>query len=186
MHELVTWLRDARELGRIHPLLIVTVFVVTFLEIHPFQDGNGRLSRVLTTLLLLQAGYAYVPYSSLESVIENSKEGYYLALRQTQGTIRTEAPDWQPWVMFFMRALQQQKRRLAEKVERERLMMASLPELAAQIVGEARGRGRVTIGDMIRATGASRNTLKEHFKRLLQQGHLIRHGSGKATWYSLP
>ena len=58
MHELVTWLRDARELGRIHPLLIVTVFVVTFLEIHPFQDGNGRLSRVLTTLLLLQAGYA--------------------------------------------------------------------------------------------------------------------------------
>jgi len=75
MHELVTWLRDARELGRIHPLLIVTVFVVTFLEIHPFQDGNGRLSRLLTTLLLLQAGYAYVPYSSLESVIENSKEG---------------------------------------------------------------------------------------------------------------
>jgi len=109
-----------------------------------------------------------------------------LALRQTQGTIRTEAPDWQPWVMFFMRALQQQKRRLAEKVERERLMMASLPELAAQIVDEARGRGRVTMGDMIRATGASRNTLKEHFKRLLQQGHLIRHGSGKATWYSLP
>jgi Fic family protein len=186
MHELVNWLRDARELGHIHPLLIITVFVVTFLEIHPFQDGNGRLSRVLTTLLLLQAGYAYVPYSSLESVIENSKEGYYLALRQTQGTIRTEAPDWQPWTMFFMRALQQQKRRLAEKVERERLMMASLPELAAQIVDEARGRGRVTIGDMIRATGASRNTLKEHFKRLLQQGHLIRHGSGKATWYSLP
>jgi Fic family protein len=136
--------------------------------------------------LLLQAGYAYVPYSSLESVIENSKEGYYLALRQTQVTIRTEAPDWQPWAMFFMRALQQQKRRLAEKVERERLMMASLPELAAQIVDEARGRGRVTIGDMIRVTGASRNTLKEHFKRLLQQGHLIRHGSGKATWYSLP
>jgi Fic family protein len=186
MHELVTWLRDARELGHIHPLLIITVFVVTFLEIHPFQDGNGRLSRVLTTLLLLQAGYAYVPYSSLESVIENSKEGYYLALRQTQVTIRTEAPDWQPWAMFFMRALQQQKRRLAEKVERERLMMASLPELAAQIVDEARGRGRVTIGDMIRVTGASRNTLKEHFKRLLQQGHLIRHGSGKATWYSLP
>ena len=83
MTELVTWLRDARELKRIHPLLMIAVFVVVFLEIHPFQDGNGRLSRVLTTLLLLQAGYAYVPYSSLESVIENSKEGYYLALRQT-------------------------------------------------------------------------------------------------------
>lgn len=69
------------------------------------QDGNGRLSRVLTTLLLLQAGYAYVPYSSLESVIELSKEAYYLALRQTQGTIRAESPNWQPWLVFFLRSL---------------------------------------------------------------------------------
>ena len=121
MAELVKWLNDARELKRIHPLLIVAVFIVTFLEIHPFQDGNGRLSRILTTLLLLQAGYAYVPYSSLESEIENSKEGYYLALRQTQGSIRTEAPNWQPWLIFFMRAMQQQKRRLAVKVEREKM-----------------------------------------------------------------
>jgi len=100
MAELVKWLNDARELKRIHPLLIVAVFIVTFLEIHPFQDGNGRLSRVLTTLLLLQADYAYVPYSALESVIENSKEFYYIALRQTQGTVRTEAPNWQPWLIF--------------------------------------------------------------------------------------
>jgi Fic family protein len=76
-------------LRRIHPLLIVVVFIVTFLEIHPFQEGNWRLSRILTTFVFLQAGYTYVPYSSLESVIENSKEGYYLALRQTQGTIRS-------------------------------------------------------------------------------------------------
>ena len=74
MQELVQWLKDTRELARLHPLLIIAVFIVTFLEMHPFQDGNGRLSRILTTLLLLQAGYAYVPYSSLESVIENSKE----------------------------------------------------------------------------------------------------------------
>ena len=186
MAGLVAWVNEARELGRLHPLLIVAVFIVVFLEIHPFQDGNGRLSRVLTTLLLLQAGYAYVPYSSLESVIENSKEGYYLALRQTQGTLRTEAPNWQPWLMFFMRALQQQKRRLAAKVEREKLVMATLPELAVGIIDHARQHGRVTIGDMIRATGASRNTLKEHFRRLVQQGHLVRHGTGKATWYALP
>lgn len=186
MRELADWLKEALELGRIHPLLIVAVFVVTFLEIHPFQDGNGRLSRVLTTLLLLQAGYAYVPYSSLESVVENSKEAYYLSLRQTQGTIRTDAPNWQPWLMFFMRAMQQQKRRLADKIEREKLMMATLPELASQIIDEIRKRGRITIGEMIRATGASRNTLKEHFRRLLEQGHIVRHGTGKATWYGLP
>ena len=101
MAELIAWLNEARELGRLHPLLVVAIFVVVFLEIHPFQDGNGRLSRALTALLLLQAGYVYVPYSSLESVVENSKESYYLALRQTQGTIRTDRPDWQPWLLCF-------------------------------------------------------------------------------------
>ena len=186
MAELVAWLNDARELGRIHPLLMIAVFVVVFLEIHPFQDGNGRLSRVLTTLLLLRAGYAYVPYSSLESVIEKSKENYYLALRQTQGTIRAEAPDWQPWLMFFMRSLQQQKRRLAVKVEQEKLVLAALPELAAKLLDYARDHGRVTMNDIATKTGASRNTLKEHFRRLLAQGHLVRHGTGKATWYALP
>jgi Fic family protein len=74
--ELVAWLREARELQRFHPLLIIAIFTAVYLEIHPFEDGNGRLSRVLTMLLLLKAGYAYVPYSSLEGMIENSKEGY--------------------------------------------------------------------------------------------------------------
>jgi len=185
MTELVAWLTEARSLGRLHPLLIIGVFIVVFLEIHPFQDGNGRLSRVLTTILLLQAGYAYVPYSSLESVIERSKEGYYLALRQTQGTIRTATPNWQPWLAFFLNALQRQKRHLASKVERERIVLAPLPELAVQIVEHARQHGRVTIGDMIRVTGASRNTLKEHFRRLVEQGHLKPYGTRKGAWYGL-
>ena len=186
MAELVKWLNDARELKRIHPLLIVAVFIVTLLEIHPFQDGNGRLSRVLTTLLLLQAGYAYVPYSSLESVIENSKEGYYLALRQTQGTVRTEAPNWQPWLVFFMRAMQQQKRRLAEKVEREKNALAFLSELAVRILDYVRDHGRVTTRDMVREASASPNTLKATFKSLVEKGLLLRHGGGRSTWYSLP
>lgn len=186
MAELVTWLNEARELRRLHPLLIVAIFVVVFLEIHPFQDGNGRLSRILTTLLLLQAGYAYVPYSSLESVIEQNKEGYYLALRQTQGTIRTASPNWQPWLIFFMRVMNQQKDRLARKVEREKLVLAALPDLAVQIVDYVRQHGRVSMGDVIKTTGASRNTLKEHFRRLVEQGHLAQHGSGKGTWYALP
>jgi hypothetical protein len=91
----------------------------------------AALSRVLTTLLLLQAGYAYVPYSSLESVIEQSKEAYYLALRQTQGTIRTELPNWQPWLVFFLRSLAEQVRRLEKKVEREKIVLAAMPELSA-------------------------------------------------------
>jgi len=186
MTELVTWYTEAREVSRLHSLLIISIFVVVFLEIHPFQDGNGRLSRILTTLLLLQAGYIYVPYSSLESVIENSKENYYLALRQTQGTIRTDAPNWQPWLSFFLRALQQQKRRLTTKVEREKIILAALPEIAVQIIEHAQQQGRVTIADMVHVTGISRNTLKEHFRRLVKQGHLKQNGAGKGSWYSLP
>ena len=112
MEELVGWLNDALGEKRFHPLLAIAVFTVVFLEIHPFQDGNGRLSRVLTTLLLLRAGYAYVPYSSLESVIEQSKDGYYLSLRRMQGTVRTPSPDWGPWLLYFLRALQRQKQRV--------------------------------------------------------------------------
>ena len=186
MKELVGWMNDARELGRLHPLLIVAVFIVVFLEIHPFQDGNGRLSRILTTLLLLQAGYAYVPYSSLESIIENSKENYYLALRQTQSTIRSKTTNWQPWLIFFLRALQQQKRRLEIKVEREKKALTELPELAIKILDYVRDQGRVTTRDMVREAGASPNTLKVTFRILVKKGLLTRHGAGRSTWYGLP
>ena len=140
---------------------------------------------MLTTLLLIQAGYAYVPYSSLESVIEVNKEAYYLALRQTQGTIRTEAPNWQPWLVFFLRSLAEQVRRLEKKVEREKIVLAALPELSLQIVEFAREHGRVTIGDAIKLTGASRNTLKQHFRNLTARGSLKQHGSGRGVWYDL-
>ncbi len=125
--------------------------MVVFLEIHPFQDGNGRISRALTTLMLLQAGYAYVPYSSLESVVELNKETYYLALRQTQGTIRADAPNWQPWLVFFLRTLTEQVRRLEKKVEREQLILAKLPELSLQIMELVRERGRTTMAEMVQA-----------------------------------
>lgn len=185
MGELVAWVNDERKGARLHPLLVISLFVVVFLEIHPFQDGNGRLSRVLTTMLLLQAGYAYVPYSSLESVIEQNKDAYYLALRQTQGTIRTETPDWQPWLLFFLRALAEQVRRLEHKLERETTVLAALPTLSLSIVEFARQHGRVTMGDAIRLTGASRNTLKQHFRDLAARGHLVQHGSGRGVWYGL-
>lgn len=189
MAELVSWvngeLGNARISEKLHPLLIIAIFVVVFLEIHPFQDGNGRLSRVLTTLLLLQAGYAYVPYSSMESVIELNKEAYYLALRQTQGTIRTETPNWQPWLVFFLRSLSEQVRRLEKKVAREKIVLATLPDLSLQIVEFAREHGRVTMMDAIKLTGASRNTLKQHLRNMTERKHLEQHGSGRGVWYGL-
>ena len=185
MTELVGWLTSERAERRLHPLLVIAVFTVVFLAIHPFQDGNGRLSRILTTLLLLQAGYAYAPYSSLESVIEQSKEGYYLALRQTQGSIRSDAPNWQPWLVFFLHALQQQMKRLAKKIENEKIVLSTLPELSLRILDHAREHGRVSIGDIIKLTGASRNTLKQQFRQLVHKRHLAKHGGGRTTWYTL-
>jgi Fic family protein len=185
MTELVAWVSQERETARLHPLLVIATCIVVFLEIHPFQDGNGRLSRVLTTLLLLQAGYAYVPYSSLESIVEQSKEAYYLALRQTQGTIRTVSPNWQPWLTFFLRSLAEQVRRLEKKVEREKIVLGAMPELSLRIVEFAREHGRVTIGEAVKLTGTSRNTLKQHFRTLVERGTLNQHGSGRGVWYDL-
>ncbi len=183
MTELVGWAQQALEEGHTHPLLVLAIFTVVFLEIHPFQDGNGRLSRILTTLLLLRSGYAYVPYSSLESVIEQSKEAYYIALRKTQGTIRTKTPEWEPWVIYFLRALQQQKRRLEKKIERERILVDTLPELSVQILELAKEHGRVTTSLIAKLTGANRNTVKKHLQTLVSANHLSQHGIGKGTWY---
>lgn len=185
MTELVDWTRTALDSRETHPLLTIAVFVVVFLEIHPFQDGNGRLSRILTTLLLLRAGYVYVPYASLESVVEQSKEAYYLALRQTQATIRTESPDWQPWVEYFLDTLKRHKDRLERKIERERVLLGDLPELSLRILELAREHGRVSVAEAARATGANRSTIKDHIRSLASKGHLERHGAGRGTWYSL-
>ena len=123
---------------------------------------------------------------TFESVIKNSKEGYYLALRQTQATIRSTRPDWQAWLLFFMWALQQQKRRLAVKIEREERALAELPQLAIMILDHARQHGRVTNRDMVREHGASPNTLKATFGSLVEKGMLARHGGGRSIWYGLP
>jgi Fic family protein len=169
---------------QLHPLLVTAIFIVVFLEIHPFQDGNGRLSQVLTTLLLLRSGYAYVPYSSLESVIEASKEGYYLGLRRTQGTIRSDAPAWEPWIVYFLQSLRQQKTRLEAKIARERLIARRLLELSVQILELAKGHGRITNGQVADVTGANRNTVKKHLQMLVSASHLVQYGRCKATYYS--
>ena len=185
MTDLVAWFRMEQESRTLHPLLAIAVFIVTFLAIHPFEDGNGRLSRVLTTLLLLQAGYTYVPYSSLESVIEQNKGGYYIALRQTQITIHTEQQDWEPWLLFFLRSLHAQVKRLEKKIENEKIVLAALPDLSLKILELVRERGRLTLKSAVELTGANRNTAKLHLQKLLAAGHLKRHGAGRGVWYDL-
>ena len=184
MSELVEWTNAAIEDPDAHPLVAIGVFAVVFLAIHPFQDGNGRLSRVLTTLLLLRAGYSFAPYSSLEAVIERTKPEYYLALRRTQASLRTPQQDWQPWLEYFLGAMAEQCAQLERRLAREDLALGPLAPLSEAILQCARERGRVTMGDAIRLTGAKRPTLKAHFTKLVERGSLVRHGKGKGCWYA--
>jgi Fic family protein len=154
--------------GCVHPLLVIGCFVVRFLAIHPFQDGNGRLSRVLTTALLLRAGYAYVPYASLESIIEENKRAYYGALSNTQTTLKGEHPDWNPWLIFFLNCLKMQKDNLSAKLEREKILARTLPTLSIRILSLLREHERLTISDLENLTAANRNTLKVRLRELTQ------------------
>jgi len=182
MTSLLDWTNSAFEKEELHPLLTIGIFTVCFLAIHPFQDGNGRLSRLLTTLPLLKSGYVYVPYSSLESVIERNKEKYYLALRKTQVTLKSENADYGPWLEFFLFSLKTQADMLAEKTARERKTV-SLPELSDQIIRLVKAHGRLAISDMETMTGANRNTLKKRLRELVRDRYLEKHGRGRGTRY---
>ena len=187
MEELVGWTRKAIDEASMHPLLIIAVFNVVFLAIHPFQDGNGRLSRILITLMLLRAGYDYVPYASLESIVEENKDLYYKALRRTQTTLKTEVVDWQPWLGFFLRCLKKQKSNLSIKLDKEQPQInddADLPTLSVQVLELFSKNNRLTIAEMVELTGANQNTLKVRLRELVNAGRLQRYGKGRATWYS--
>jgi Fic family protein len=184
---LMTGLVDATQKAladrELHPLLVISAFAVHFLAVHPFQDGNGRLSRVLATLLLLQAGYRYVPYSSMERIIEENKDAYYRALRQSQKEIRTDTDNLDAWVRFFLQTLKKQKDVLLRKVEREQ-RLEKLPPISEQMVVLAKERGRLTITDAVTLLQVNRNTAKVHIRQLVESGHLVQHGTGRATWYT--
>ena len=186
MEELIRWTVKAIDEESMHPLLIIAVFNVVFLAIHPFQDGNGRLSRILITLMLLRAGYDYVPYASLESVVEENKDLYYKALRRTQTTLKEDAPDWEPWLGFFLRCLKKQKAKLAAKIKKGQGQFdASLPKLSLEILKLLKEYERLTTAEIVKHTAANQNTLKVRLRELVNEGRIKRHGKARATWYSL-
>jgi Fic family protein len=184
MQELVVWTNRELSGNTHHPLLVIAVFVVRFLAVHPFQDGNGRLARVLTNLLLLRTGYTYAPYSSLERVVEENREQYYRALRSAQGTLDRDESHLMDWLRFFLLSLVDQKNSLAEKVKREKLM-GSLSALDEQLLQLVRNHGRLTLADAMTLTKANRNTLKLHLRQLVQAGRLELLGRGRSSWYQV-
>lgn len=182
MEELIEWVNREVTDKRTHILIVIAIFIVHFLAIHPFQDGNGRLSRILTALMLLKAGYSYVPYSSLERIIEENKDRYYLALRRAQSTLSTDNSQLNEWTLFFLQSLKKQVEVLEGKLEMEKQLLV-IPQLSQAILSLVREHGRVSVRHIQAMTKANRNTIKAHLKSLVQKKFLVLEGKGKGSWY---
>lgn len=185
MTELVAATNEALERGAIHPLISIARFLIDFLSIHPFQDGNGRLSRALTPLLMLRGGYEYVPYASMERVIEDNKPLYYLALRTSQTDMERDPARFGPWLMFFLRALQSQKRILEGKLEIERsiIRLNDAQRRALEFI-EAHGRG--TTSQVAQALGIPARSARYHLEMLVGRGLIEAHGERRGRYYARP
>ena len=182
MQELIAWTNTTLESSESHPLIAIAAFVVEFLKIHPFLDGNGRLSRVLTNLLLLRAGYEYIPYVSFEKLIEDTKAEYYIALRKSQTTFGTKAESIGTWADYFLGvSLAQVKQAVAllSGQEIEKLLSPNQLKVWAYLdtVVEA------TPGQIAEATGVARPTVSQALARLTEMRQIERVGIGSTTRY---
>jgi len=182
MQELVDWTSDAFEKNRFHPLLIIANFVVEFLKIHPFEDGNGRLSRVLTNLLLLRSGYQFVQYVSHEQIIERRKDEYYLALRKSQESFNTEEDSIAPWLNFFLSVIKEQATKALSFVEEEKAEESLSPK-QLEVWKHLSSVGEASTGEIASATGIVDVTVRQALDRLVELGKVKRIGRGRGTRY---
>lgn len=182
MQELVDWAHDALEKNRFHPLLIIANFIVEFLKIHPFEDGNGRLSRVLTNLLLLRSGYSFVAHISHEQIIEQRKDQYYFALRASQATFNTDDATIAPWLNFFLSVVKEQASRAFAYFEEEKIEDILSPK-QYEIWKYISRVGEVSPGLIVKETGVVMPTVRQGLNRLIQLGKVKRIGRGRGTRY---
>lgn len=182
MEELVSWVNEEFTLKETHPLFVVSNFIVEFLKIHPFQDGNGRLARILTNLLMLQHGYNYVPYASHEKLIEDNKADYYLALRQSQKTFGSDKEDISAWTKFFLRVSFAQAEQAIILLSAENIEKLLSPKqlLVWNYLGKIT---EATPGEISKETKVARPTVSQALSRLLQLKKIERLGQGRTTRY---
>jgi Fic family protein len=182
MSELVDWTNKTLQEKSYHPLLVIANFVVEFLKIHPFLDGNGRMSRLLTNLLMLKAGYVYMPYVSQEKLIEDNKTDYYIALRRSQTSFKTPSETIEPWTSFFLDVIRSQAEQAIALLSGEAIEKLLSPNQLLvweyiQISDEA------TVQGITESTGVARPTVRQAVERLLSLKRVERIGQGRATRY---
>ncbi len=181
--ELIEWTDKALDENKYHTLLIVANFLVEFLKIHPFQDGNGRLSRVLTNLLLLKGGYEYMPYISHEKLVEDNKPDYYIALRKSQKTIGSKKEDITPWLEFFFTIFLKQSQMAVSLLSKENVeKLLTLKQMAVwqylQEIDEA-----TTPMEIAKKTKVAQPTVRQALDKLMRLKKVERVGQGRSTSY---
>lgn len=184
MQNLVTWTQQALKEKTFHPLLVIGNFLIEFLNIHPFQDGNGRLSRILTNMLLLKAGYLYIPYVSHEKLVEQNKPKYYLALRTSQKTLKTVHANIIDWLSFFFQIILQQSKTAVALLSVQHIENTfSKNQLAVwQYLQQVTETSPMEI---VKNTAVARPTLNQVLRKLIGLQRIERLGSGRSTRYRI-
>jgi Fic family protein len=184
MDELTTWLEIELRAGEHHPLLVIATFMLAFLAASPFSRGNARTGRLLAVHLVRRAGYGYLPYASLEGVMEEMRDLYHDAFDSAENRIWTGEADLSPWIRFFLDSMDRHRERVEAKIDLERRSLDLTP-LQRAILDAVREHGTVAASLLIEATGANRNTLKDNLRRLVDRGFIERLGERRGSIYRL-
>ncbi len=184
MQQLIEWTNIQLEKKELHPVIITSVFVYEFLSIHPYQDGNGRLSRLLTTFLLLKQSYNFIEYVSFEHIIEERKEMYYRVLMETQKHRYSDDEILNKWVIFFLDCLLELTEKLKIKYQTNNNLKVSLNERQTQVLNYIDQYKVIQIQNLEQNLSAySRNTLKKDLQYLVIEGLILKTGSGRGVKY---
>ena len=184
MEDLLGWLKERLAESDMHPVITTAAFIYEFLSTHPYQDGNGRLSRVLTTLLLMKQGYEFTQYISFEHIIEERKEAYYRALMEGQKNRYQASESMEKWVLFFLDCLVELTNRLEAKYDTYSKLKVILNERQQQVVAYLKEQETAKIKDIQESLEIySRNTIKKDLAYLVNEGIIIKTGAGRGVEY---
>lgn len=184
MNELIEWTIFEFDKKELHPLMIIGNFVFEFLSIHPFQDGNGRMSRILTNLLLLKNGYGYVPYVSHEKLIEDNKENYYISLNKSQKSWKTKKEDISAWLIFFLNILLEQTKKAINLLTTESIEYL-LSEKQMKVWNYMQKHKKATPRELQNKLKIPAPTVLQILNKLLKMNKIERLGEGRAVRYKV-
>ncbi len=179
IRKLLNWYNSEKE---IHSLIKIASFVYDFLSVHPFQDGNGRLSRLISTLLLLKTGYKWIQYVSFEHEIENRKNEYYQVLRSCQAQRPNE--DITVWIQFFLSCLSNIQMQLLNKLNKSGLETQLSPK-EKSIFTIIQNRPNIQSGEIAEKLAIPSPTVKRILSELLNKGMIEKQGNGRNVSYTI-